>query len=55
MAGSKVPQDLNNWDMERIVVKQKKLRKMAKNAEKKAAKKAKKTKTKVDRSDIKLI
>jgi hypothetical protein len=38
-----------------IMVKQKKLRKMAKKAEKKAAKKAKKIKTKVDRSDIKLI
>jgi len=41
--------------MEGIMVKQKKLRKMAKKAEKKAAKKAKKIKTKVDRSDIKLI
>ena len=37
------------------MVKQKKLRKMAKNAEKKAGTKARKTKTKVDRSGIKLI
>ena len=42
-------------NLQGIMVKQKKLRKMLKKSAKKTAKKAKKIKTKVDRSDVKLI
>ena len=42
-------------DLQGIMAKQKKLRKMLKKSAKKAAKKAKKNKTKVDRSEAKLI
>ncbi len=42
-------------NLEGIMVKQKKLRKMLKKSAKKAAKKAKQNKTKVDRLEAKLI
>jgi hypothetical protein len=42
-------------NLQGIMGKQKKLRKMLKKSAKKTAKKAKKIKTKVDRSDVKLI
>ena len=45
--------DVDN--LQGIMVKQKKLQKMLKKSAKKAAKKAKKNKTKVDRSEAKLI